>query len=105
MGLIRATLFSALSLGATCMTINGAASSIIEARSGWTFLGCYTDNASGRTLPNREQVPGGSSAMTVEACEMTCLAAGYSIAGMEYAGECCKYMWLCVLYTRFSNSV
>lgn len=59
--------------------------------SGWTFLGCYSDNVNGRTLANGLQVPGGASAMTVELCESTCLAAGYVLAGVEYSGECCKY--------------
>jgi glucan 1,3-beta-glucosidase len=59
--------------------------------SGWTFLGCYTDNGNGRTLKNGLQVPGGASAMTIELCEATCLAAGYAIAGVEYSGECCTY--------------
>ena len=58
--------------------------------SGWTFLGCYTDNVSGRALPNGESVPGGASAMTIELCQSTCLGLGYSLAGVEYADECCK---------------
>jgi hypothetical protein len=58
---------------------------------GWTFLGCYTDNVAARTLVNGEAVPGGASAMTVEACQSTCLGLGYSLAGVEYADECCKY--------------
>jgi len=62
--------------------------------SGWTFLGCYTDNVSGRTLMNGLQVPGGASAMSVELCEATCIAAGYVLAGVEYSGECCKYTQL-----------
>lgn len=57
---------------------------------GWTFLGCYTDNVGGRTLANGLQVPGGASAMTIELCEATCKSAGYNLAGVEYSGECCK---------------
>ena len=57
---------------------------------GWTLLGCYTDNVGGRTLVNGEGVPGGASSMTVEACQSTCLGLGYSLAGVEYADECCK---------------
>ena len=62
----------------------------MEARSTWAFLGCYTDNVSGRALPNGEAVTGGSTAMTNELCQAACLAACYTIAGTEYAGECCK---------------
>lgn len=61
----------------------------IEARAGWTELGCYTDTVSARSLPYAAGVPGGPTQMTVEACESTCLAAGYSLAGVEYADECC----------------
>lgn len=28
--------------------------------------------------------------MTIELCQSTCLAAGYTLAGVEYADECCK---------------
>jgi hypothetical protein len=59
--------------------------------SGWTFLGCYMDNVAGRTLVNGESVPGGAGSMTVEACQSTCLGLGYSLAGVEYADECCQY--------------
>ncbi len=57
---------------------------------GWTFLGCYTDNVSGRALPTMETVSGGT---TNEGCQSACLAAGFSIAGTEYAGECCRCPW------------
>jgi hypothetical protein len=60
-----------------------------RATSTWTSLGCYTDNVSGRALPNGETVPGGSGAMTNEVCQTACAAAGYNFAGTEYGGECC----------------
>jgi len=91
MGLIRAAVFSSLFVGATCMAIKREATSL-ETRSGWTYLGCYIDNVSGRALPNGEQVPSGTNAMTNELCQNTCLAGGFSIAGTEYAGKCCKHM-------------
>ncbi|KAM0476202.1 hypothetical protein ACHAPX_006619 [Trichoderma viride] len=55
---------------------------------GWNFLGCYSDNTAGRTLGNQVQVSGGASAMSIESCETACKAAGYTIAGLEYSGEC-----------------
>lgn len=58
---------------------------------GWQFRGCYVDNVSGRTLLNGEQVPGGASAMTIEACQTVCKGLGYTLAGLEYSQECCKY--------------
>jgi hypothetical protein len=91
MGLIRTAVYSALVVGATCVTIKREAASL-EARSGWTFLGCYIDNVSGRALPNGEQVLGGTNAMTNELCQSTCLADGFFIAGTEYEGECCKHI-------------
>jgi len=41
-------------------------------------------------------VPGGAGAMTVEACEAVCQAAGYTIAGVEYSQECCMYILCCL---------
>jgi len=73
------------------MTIGRDTIGPIEPRSSWNFLGCYIDNVSGRALPNGEAVPGGATAMTNEVCQSTCLAAGFSIAGTEYADECCKF--------------
>lgn len=72
------------------MTINRDTASHIKARDSWTSLGCYTDNVSGRALPNGESVTGGSAAMTNELCQSACQAAGFTIAGTEYGGECCK---------------
>ncbi len=63
----------------------------IERRASWTSLGCYTDNVSGRALPNQEFVSGGAGAMTNKACQAACLAANYKFAGTEYAGECCRF--------------
>ncbi len=76
------------------MTINRDVTSTIEARSTWTFLGCYTDNVSGRALPNGKAVAGGTNAMTNELCQSKCLADGFTIAGTEYAGECCEFVIL-----------
>jgi hypothetical protein len=85
-----AAIFFTLALSAKCMVINRDATSKLQARSSWTFLGCYTDNVSGRALPNSEAVPGGTNAMTNDLCQATCLADGFTIAGTEYAGECCR---------------
>jgi hypothetical protein len=54
---------------------------------GWNSLGCYTDSVSARTLSNLYQVPGGTDAMTPEACTSTCAGAGYKYAGVE-----CTYL-------------
>jgi hypothetical protein len=52
---------------------------------GWTSLGCYTDNVSSRSLAVRVNTP---DALTVSECTSTCGAQGFSFAGVEYAGEC-----------------
>lgn len=78
------------SLPTTLSTVTTTTTASGAGPSGWTFLGCYSDNVSARTLKNGLQVPGGASAMTVELCEATCIAAGYVLAGVEYSGECCK---------------
>jgi hypothetical protein len=96
MGLLQAVwlLNLGIVLKATCMTINRDVTSTIEARSSWNFLGCYTDSVSARALPNGDAVPGGTNAMTNELCQSTCLADGFTIAGTEYAGECCDFLFL-----------
>jgi hypothetical protein len=79
----------ALVAGIDALALDKSESSI-EARATWTSLGCYSDNVSGRALPNGEPVPGGTNSMTNEACQTACGNAGYSYAGTEYAGECCR---------------
>ena len=79
-------------------------------QTGWNFLGCYADNVNGRTLVNQVQVAGGASAMSVEACETACKAAGYTIAGVEYSGECCKYLtkkayWIQLTVSRVRQQI
>lgn len=81
---------SSTSKGPTTMSTITTSSSPPK-QTGWSSLGCYSDNVNGRTLANQVQVPGGASAMSVEACEAACKSAGYTIAGLEYSGECCKY--------------
>lgn len=96
----------AFALTATCMTIKlQDEANNIEKRASWSSLGCYTDNVSGRALTTSGVVPGGSSAMTNEACQTACSAAGFSYAGTEYAGECCKsfiFLFLAQLHITYS---
>lgn len=84
------------------MTIDVEQTSKVEARSSWTSLGCYTDNVSGRALSNGASVPGGSGAMTNEACQTACMAAGFEIAGTEYSGECCEHLPSLIFQDHFS---
>ena len=66
------------------------ARSHLDARATWTLLGCYTDSVSARSLPYAAGVSGGPNAMTNELCQATCAASGYTLAGTEYADECCE---------------
>jgi glucan 1,3-beta-glucosidase len=67
------------------------------ATAGWNFRGCYTDNVGGRTLGHGEPVSGGASAMTIEACQTACQMLGYTLAGVEYADECCMFSYSTLL--------
>jgi len=46
------------------------------------------EGSGGRALGHGGATITGS--MTVEKCVASCSIAGYSLAGVEYAGECCK---------------
>lgn len=50
----------------------------------------YREGTTGRALPNGVTTAGGSAEMTVDLCLAACQADDYVLAGMEYAGECCK---------------
>lgn len=89
--------YLALAATADALAIDHKVDSGIHRRGSWSSLGCYSDNVSGRALPNGESVPGGTNAMTNEACQSACQGAGYTIAGTEYAGECCK---ISILYEK-----
>ena len=53
---------------------------------GWTDFGCWRDGSS-KALANGVQVEGGGSNMTVIGCTAACDAAGYKLAGVEYASK------------------
>jgi len=53
---------------------------------GWTSMGCWTDGGT-RTLGHGVSVAGGQGNMSVVACTTACDAAGYSLAGVEYASQ------------------
>ncbi|KFY89652.1 hypothetical protein V500_05562 [Pseudogymnoascus sp. VKM F-4518 (FW-2643)] len=54
---------------------------------GWTAGGCYTDTVAARSLTQGMAVAGNAD-MTIELCVAACKAAGYKIAGVEYANQC-----------------
>ncbi|KAF2467278.1 putative glyoxal oxidase precursor [Lindgomyces ingoldianus] len=52
---------------------------------GWSYQGCWIDNANGRVMNNGQA---DNNKMTVESCIATCSSLGYSVAGMEYSVQC-----------------
>ena len=52
---------------------------------GWSYQGCWVDNANGRILINQQP---DSATLTDESCVSTCIGLGYSVAGMEYSTQC-----------------
>lgn len=52
---------------------------------GWSYKGCYVDNANGRIL--NVQKPD-SQTLTIESCVAACVASGYKVAGMEFSTQC-----------------
>jgi hypothetical protein len=63
-------------------------SAVIQATglpAGWAYKGCYVDNAYGPALAIRQA---DQTTMTVETCVKACIAAGYSVAGLEYSTQC-----------------
>ncbi|KAK7047617.1 hypothetical protein VNI00_006385 [Paramarasmius palmivorus] len=51
----------------------------------WTYFGCYSDNEHGRIM---EYAVGSNEHATVEKCISICKEMSYTIAGIEYGGEC-----------------
>jgi hypothetical protein len=52
----------------------------------------YREGTNGRALTTFTSVTGGSSAMSVALCIQACNSTGFSMAGVEYADECCKFI-------------
>ena len=48
----------------------------------------FSDSVPARVLANNVNVVG---QVSIETCTTACLAGGYSLAGAEYAGQCCKF--------------
>ncbi|KAG8989253.1 hypothetical protein FRB94_008042 [Tulasnella sp. JGI-2019a] len=77
------TTTSIASSSATSTTTSTAAGSTSTA--GATYVGCYTDSGSPRTLSSYSTT---SASMTNALCESTCFGMGYTYAGTEYSDEC-----------------
>jgi len=54
----------------------------------WNLSGCFSDSNDARTLTVQVSVTGGQYNNSVGSCVPACEAAGYSIAGVEFAQQC-----------------
>jgi len=54
----------------------------------YSYVSCWSDSGSPRTLFNQYGGPGGTSNVTVENCVNGCYGMGYSYAGLEYSQQC-----------------
>ena len=72
-------------VAATTSPTTSATSAATSAAVAWTYLGCYTDATHTRTLLYVQNPPANP---TVETCIAQCNAAGYTLAGVEYGGQC-----------------
>ena len=52
---------------------------------GWSYRGCWVDNAQGRIMlgPLAD-----TNTMTIESCINTCISNGYKVAGLQYSNQC-----------------
>ncbi|KIM22026.1 hypothetical protein M408DRAFT_298217 [Serendipita vermifera MAFF 305830] len=63
----------------------GAAPTVLDSYNDWSPQGCYVDSVLARVLT---PMPDAVAPMKVETCVDACLAAGFTVAGVEYASEC-----------------
>ncbi|KAI9506394.1 hypothetical protein BX070DRAFT_219863 [Coemansia spiralis] len=58
--------------------------------SGWSFLGCATDDGSSRTLTGASTVytAGAGASMTIEMCASFCETSNFQYFGVEYGSQC-----------------
>ncbi|KAF2138757.1 copper radical oxidase [Aplosporella prunicola CBS 121167] len=77
-----------LLLGALQLTSSIATSStspVAAIPTGWTYQGCYIDNANGRIMMYAQP---DDSKNTAETCIATCIGLGYTVAGTQYGVNC-----------------
>ncbi|WPH02215.1 Hypothetical protein R9X50_00507000 [Acrodontium crateriforme] len=83
---------STSSVAASSSSSSAAASSSSAAASpsglptGWSYKGCWVDNANGGRVLQVQNAD--NSTMTVESCTNACQQSGYKIAGLEYSTQC-----------------
>ena len=84
----RISIWSATVPSSTISTSKTTSVSPTATAKSWSYVGCYLDTATRRTLPNLTPTIGGGSVMTIPACQEACKAAGYSYAGAQAGQEC-----------------
>ncbi|KAF2088050.1 copper radical oxidase [Saccharata proteae CBS 121410] len=68
-----------------CHSLLVSISSQAALPNGWSYMGCYIDNANGNIMNNRQP---DSNANTHEECISACQSLNYTVAGMEYGTQC-----------------
>lgn len=71
---------------ASSTSTTAAAVASVAAPSGWSAMGCWTDQGNPRSLNGYKY--SSSSAMTYDSCTSACAQRGFTYAGIEYGGEC-----------------
>ncbi|PVF97904.1 WSC-domain-containing protein [Serendipita vermifera] len=61
-----------------------AAATALNVYNQWTLQGCFVDTSGNTAMPHTVNL----EAMTVGKCVDACIAAGYTVAGLEYSVEC-----------------
>ena len=64
---------------------NGYAAAKTESYDGYSYVACYTDSVSDRTLATARQ---NNNALTIQQCADFCEQGGYQYMGTEYSSEC-----------------
>ncbi|KAJ7671008.1 glycoside hydrolase superfamily [Mycena rosella] len=77
---------SAITAAAMSTTSSTPSTSTSTSIAGWTYLGCYPDSSSARTLASLQRL--GISVNSVSSCLTACAGAGYAYGGVEFGNEC-----------------
>ncbi|KDR78532.1 hypothetical protein GALMADRAFT_137589 [Galerina marginata CBS 339.88] len=73
----------------------------------WRFSYFYNDSVSARALPHNAvnlPVPLPRGNLTVEACVAACGNAGFTLAGVEFADECCTYLEMRIQFDQHPDT-
>ncbi|TAQ87864.1 hypothetical protein B7494_g3826 [Chlorociboria aeruginascens] len=74
------------------VTASGAAGSSLAPSAappaGWTYAGCFADSVNARVITGQELVSIGNHQVSASDCAAHCQSSGFTVAGVEYGGQC-----------------